>query len=101
MGDRGSVSQYTEQEGLEIVGRVFNDPVEVSIMLTTSELWLIVSAIQMTVTHPGLGPKMVEWYNQLGRELQVVMDEIHPESANLLEEGWHRENDYVEGQQNG
>lgn len=95
------MSQYTEKEGLEIVERVFTDPLEVSVMLPVPELWLIVSAIQMTVTHPGLGPMMVKWYDKLGHELQAVMDEIHPESAKLLEEGWHRENDYVEGQQNG
>ena len=65
----------------------------VEINIEVRDLWLIVNALQLTLTHDDLHEPLKSWMEEIGRKLQGVVTTVLPETGELLELGWHREND--------
>lgn len=58
--------------------------------LTAYEAWLVLSSIQLTVTHAGIGSIMADHLRTIGQAIQRLYS---GELAELAERGWHREFD--------
>jgi hypothetical protein len=84
-----------EQEGLRQAGLAISSDKEITVTLPIRELWLIVNALQLTVTHPGLHEPLKTISGQIGRNLGALIVEKLPEVAELLDMGWHREYDVL------
>lgn len=82
-----------EHEGLVLVGQVFGSDKEIDVKLPMRELWLIVSALQLQITHPGLHEPLQTICEGIGRRLGALIVEELPQIGELLEMGWHREDD--------
>lgn len=65
--------------------------------LTCWQLYLVVSALQLTVSHPRMPEEMKADMNELGLQLQTDLEAFYPAVGDLLEAGWHRELDEVPG----
>lgn len=85
-----------EQEGMNLVAQVFTSDKEITVTLPLRELWLIVSALQLQVTHPSLHATIQSLAEGIGRKLGALVVEELPQVGELLEMGWHREYDYIE-----
>lgn len=85
-----------EQEGLNLVAQVFGSDKEITVTLPARELWLIVSALQLQITHPNLHAPLQTLCEGIGRKLGALIVEDLPQVGELLEMGWHREYDYIE-----
>ena len=85
-----------EEEGMKLVAQVFTSDKEITVTLPLRELWLIVSALQLQVTHPSLHETIQALAEGIGRKLCALVVEELPQMAELLEMGWHREYDYIE-----
>lgn len=85
-----------EQRGNYLAGLALTSDKEITVTLAVRELWLIVSGLQLTVSHPGLHEPLKTICEQIGRDLGARIMEQLPEVGELLEMGWHREFDYVE-----
>jgi len=84
-----------EQEGLRQAGLAMDSSIEISVTLPIRELWLIVSGLQLTVTHPNLHEPLKTISEGIGRKLGALIVEQLPEVAELLEAGWDREQDTI------
>lgn len=82
-----------EREGLNLVVQVFGSDKEIDVKLPMRELWLIVSALQLQITHPGLHETIQSLAEGIGRKLGALIVEELPQVGELLEMGWHREFD--------
>lgn len=85
-----------EQRLLKLAGLALTSDLATSYNLAIRDLWLIVSALQLTVAHPRLHEPMKGINEALGRKLQQEIASKLPEVDELLEMGWHREHDYIE-----
>jgi len=85
-----------EQEGLNLVAQVFGSDKEIDVKLPIRELWLIVSGLQLMVTHPSLHEPLQTISEGIGRRLGALIVAELPQVGELLEQGWHREYDYIE-----
>lgn len=65
----------------------------VEINVEVRDLWLVVNALQLSTIHPGLHEPLRGWMVDIGRRIQEVITTVMPETEELLEAGWHREND--------
>jgi hypothetical protein len=84
-----------EQEGLRQAGLAMSSDKEISVRLPIPELWLIVSGLQLTVTHPNLHEPLKTMSEQIGRKLGALILEQLPDVAELLEAGWDRQQDSI------
>lgn len=85
-----------EQEGLSLVAQVFGSDKEIDVKLPIRELWLIVSALQLQITHPNLHEPLQTICEGIGRKLGALIVEELPQVGELLEMGWHREYDVAD-----
>jgi len=65
----------------------------VEINIEVRDLWLIVNALQLTLTHEDLHEPLKSWMAEIGHRIQEVVTTVLPETGELLELGWHREYD--------
>jgi len=80
-----------DTEGLELISQLVErsrDPGQISI--SPHEAFLVVGALQLTVTHTDLGEDLVAILGNLGRQVQTLFG---GRTWALLEQGWHREFD--------
>lgn len=82
-----------KQEGLRQAGLALSSDKEITTTLPIRELWLVVSALQLMVTHPGLHEPLKTISEQIGRKLGTQIVEALPEVEELLTKGWQREYD--------
>lgn len=85
-----------EQRGLHLAGLAMTNEETLNVGLKIREMWLIVSALQLMATHPGLHEPLRSISEQIGRDLGARIVEVLPEVGELLEMGWHRENDWID-----
>jgi len=85
-----------EQEGLKLVAQVIRSDKEIDVKLPIRELWLIVSAFQLQITHPGLHAPLQTICEGIGRRLGALIVAELPQVGELLEMGWHREYDWID-----
>lgn len=90
-----------EQEGLRQAGLAMSSDKEITITLPIRELWLIVSALQLMVTHPNLHEPLQTISEGIGRKLGALIILELPDVEPLLEQGWHREYDYIDEYDDG
>lgn len=65
----------------------------VEINIEVRDLWLIVNALQLSMTHDQPHEPLQGWMENIGRRCQGVITTVLPEVGELLELGWHREYD--------
>lgn len=65
----------------------------VEINIAIRDLWLVVNALQLSMTHKALHEPLRGWMEEIGVRCQDVITSVLPEVGELLEMGWHREND--------
>lgn len=65
----------------------------VEINIAIRDLWLIVNALQLSMMHEALHEPLRGWMEEIGIRCQDVITAVLPEVEELLEMGWHREND--------
>lgn len=82
-----------EQRGLQLAGLAMTNEETLNVGLKIRETWLIVNALQLMVTHPGLHEPLRSISEEIGRALGARIVEVLPEVGELLEMGWHREAD--------
>jgi hypothetical protein len=82
-----------KKHDLELLKGVFEDKRMVPTSFDFWSLWLLCSACQMTVTHPGLGEDLRKKYVELGHDFQRYIAEYHPEVNHIMEAGWLRGHD--------
>ncbi len=70
--------------------KVYRDEQRVPVDFGVWEMWLTMSTLQMSVTHPRLGPVLREHCTVLARIFQGKIVELHPELEALAEAGWNR-----------
>jgi len=85
-----------EQEGLRLAGLAIGSDKEITVTLPIRELWLIVSGLQLMVTHPSLHEPLQTISEGIGRRLGALIVAELPEVGELLEMGWHREYDWID-----
>lgn len=82
-----------EERGLYLAGLVMGSDVPVDLHLSIPELWLAVQGLQLTASHPFLHEPLTSQCETLGRSLGALIVAVIPEAEELLELGWHRDND--------
>jgi len=85
-----------EQEGLRQAGLAIGSDKEITVTLPIRELWLIVSGLQLTVSPPGLHEPLKTICEGIGRKLGALIVAELPQVGELLEQGWHREYDWID-----
>lgn len=85
-----------EQEDVRAIASIMNDTSPFPVEIDVQNAWLIVAAMQLVITHPGLSGQTRRMYESIGRQFQMRLVEQHPEIAEIVEKGWHREFDVDE-----
>lgn len=85
-----------EQHALDMAELALRSDARLLVDLPLRSIWLLMSACQMTVTHPGLHDPLIAAYEQIGRHLQAQILERLPEVEELAEAGWDRESDFFD-----
>lgn len=78
---------------LAAIREMVHEPIGVEINTTTWKAYLIFSALQLSTSHPDLGAELKGAMTELARGLQELIQHFHPELAEHLEAGWHRDLD--------
>jgi hypothetical protein len=84
-----------EQEGLRQAALALNSDTEITTTLPIRELWLIVSGLQLMVTHPSLHEPLKTISEGIGRKVGALIVAALPEVEPLLEAGWDRQQDWI------
>jgi len=78
---------------LALTASVMRDQTPLAVNISIGDTWLLISGIQLAASHPSLGQATKDELTRVGREFQRAIVDVHPEAADLLEKGWHREHD--------
>lgn len=81
------------EEFLAIVTKCMQDTDPMLVSIRVQEAWILVSALQLTHRHTGIGEKLKFQIESLARNFQDAIVELHPEAEELLEMGWSEEFD--------
>lgn len=82
-----------ELRALSLAEIAMSSEERVEINIAIRDLWLIVNALQLSMTHKALHEPLKGWMEEIGVRCQDVITTVLPEVGELLELGWHREND--------
>lgn len=85
-----------QERGLQQAGLAISNRTPISTTMPLSDVWLILSALQMTITHPGLHEPLKQAMERIGRDLEARIVEVLPEVAELAAAGWDRSQDYID-----
>jgi len=85
-----------KEEDVRKIASIMNDTSPFPVEIDVQNAWLIVAAMQMVITHPGISGLSRRMYESIGRLFQMRLVEQHPEIAEIVEKGWHREFDVDE-----
>jgi len=93
------VETVGEAEGQDLVRRLIEleqDPQVPNAPLQVGPYsgYLLVMAIQLTCTYPGIGDQLKGQLEELGRRMQQMFG---GRMQDLLEQGWHRDHDHDRG----
>jgi hypothetical protein len=69
------------------------DETALPVHITISDAWMLVSALQLSVRHPGLHQPLKDRLTEIARQFQASIAELHPEANQALEMGWSEEYD--------
>ncbi|MAU11150.1 MAG: hypothetical protein CL607_15125 [Anaerolineaceae bacterium] len=83
----------SEQDDMKVVAEVMQDEDPIEVIISTQSAWLLVSGLQLVTRHPGISSHMKRAMEDIGRQFQDRLVESHPESAEIIEKGWHWEFD--------
>ena len=77
-----------EAQFIEATRRVMSDQQTLEIHISIMQLWILVSAIQLTTRHPGLHKPLKEALIKVAHQFEDAITLIHPEATELLAAGW-------------
>lgn len=77
----------------KVLAKAMSDERPLSFSMTIGQAWMLVSAVQLTLRHPGISADMAQPLEDLARQFQGSVIEIHPEAAGIIERGWNPEFD--------
>jgi len=79
----------TEQEAFALAAAAMTDKHPLTIKIPIMEAWTLVAALQMTTRHPGIGESLRQRIEQIARQFQGAITNVHPEVAEVIEAGWN------------
>jgi hypothetical protein len=79
----------SEEKFMRITAAVMSDETPLAVQINIKEAWLLISALQLAIRHPGLSPVMKQTLKKIARDFQQPITQRHPETARLFEMGWH------------
>lgn len=83
-----------EREMMEHMKTALENPTVIAANISVWDAWLLLSSVQMTVTHPEISEVSLEQYRSLGKRLQKMINHFTDNRLNsIMERGWNREYD--------
>lgn len=76
-----------------ITSKVLSDKRPLAVTIDMSAAWLIVTALQLTVRHPGIHEPLRQELTHIALQFQDRIIEEHPEAEHLLKAGWDTAHD--------
>lgn len=83
------VGQDSASQLAAAMQKMLTQPVTLTVGLGTPEALLLLLCVQMAVPQPQVPPGMREKMTMIGRSLQEMLVQSHPELASVYEAGWH------------
>jgi hypothetical protein len=87
------IDQQTEQKHLEAIRPAMTDDNSLHIGIKIRDAWVVITGLQLAASHPGISQVQKNWMIHVARQLQASIVAVHPEVAEIIEMGWHREYD--------
>lgn len=83
------MSEVNEAQFMEITRKVMSDTRPQQLEIDVKSMWLLVSALQLVVKHPGLSALMKQALTRIARQFQNGVTGIHPEAETPMQMGWN------------
>jgi len=78
---------------VKVLTKAMSDERLLSVSITIAQAWMLLSAMQLTVRDPYLESGLAERIEQIARQFQGSLAELHPDWQELMEMGWNPEFD--------
>lgn len=82
------MSEEQVQKDMLVVSQILDNHEQAALVMTISDMWMALSAIQLAVRHPDLHEATVKRLTEIGHYLQAIVIERHPEGLDLATRGW-------------
>lgn len=77
-----------EERYVEITAKVMTDDTLLPVSIHIKEAWMLIGGLQLATRHPGLSPVMRAALENIARQFQLSIVDLHPEAKPLLDMGW-------------
>lgn len=81
-------SKRDEKADLKVLRKVAHDETFLTPIISPIDAYLLVSALQVALSHPEMSPEMVESLRSIAMAFQDVLCALHPDVLPILEAGW-------------
>jgi len=95
------IDKQTEAEHMAALEPMMKDEHPLVVSILVRDAWMLVAAIQFAATASDVSDVQRQWMTHVARQFQSAIAATHPEVAQILEIGWHREFDVDVEQGNG
>jgi len=82
-----------QNQFIEIAKQVMSDETPIEFSIQIKEAWILVSALQLSHRHPGLGLPLKDAIQHIARQIQAAIEDRHEGAHDALEFGWNEEYD--------
>lgn len=92
-----------DQHGLDVEAftaasqPIMRDTVPLSVLVTYCDLWLVISALQLTVRHPDLPEMLGNALVAIAGFFEAALTQKHPDAALIIAMGWNTAFDVEQG----